>query len=86
LRLDLFQDSDPLGGGVSPKRVAARLWLAEEFGLGSVSAHDFQCRRVQARGFRHQQISGRLTIKPEVFSRPHALKSEVCSRRQAFMP
>jgi hypothetical protein len=50
---------DPLGGGVSPKRVAARLRLAEEFGLGSVSAHHVQRRRAQARRFRAQQFSRR---------------------------
>jgi hypothetical protein len=50
----LFQDSDPLGGGVSPKRVAARLWLAEEFKFGSVSVRDFQRQSAPARKFLRQ--------------------------------
>jgi hypothetical protein len=48
---------DPLGGGVSPKRVAARQRLAEEFGFGSVSMRYFERQRVQAKKFRAQQFS-----------------------------
>jgi hypothetical protein len=48
---------DPLCGGASPKRVAARSRLAEELGFGSVSLRFFWCRRFHARRGRFQQFS-----------------------------
>ena len=45
------KSSDPLGGGVSPKRVAARYRLAEEFGRGSVSV-----RESSAKGFKPEDF------------------------------
>jgi hypothetical protein len=57
LRVALFLDSVSLEGGVAPKRVAAQLRLAEEFGLGSVSMRYFQRQSVQARRVSCQQFS-----------------------------